>query len=58
MALLGGGAGLTLKGCGGVEHARQHGDHLGSGCVNDGGMASSAQGLSDHSLGPRLAVWK
>jgi putative transposase len=30
VALLGGGAGLALKGGGGLEHARQHGDHFGT----------------------------
>jgi len=58
LAVLGCGAGLALKGGGGLEHARQHGDHFGTGCVDDGGMASPAQGFGDHPLGPGLAVWQ
>jgi len=58
VALLGGGAGLALKGGGGLEHARQHGDHAGAGRVDDGCVASAAQGFGDHPLGPGLAVWQ
>jgi len=45
VALLGGGAGLAFKGCGGLEHERQHGGYLGSGCV-----VSPALGSDNHPL--------
>jgi hypothetical protein len=40
--VLGSGTEFALKGVGGLQDARQHGDHLCSGCRDESGMAPPA----------------
>ncbi len=35
-----------------------HADELGAGCIDDGGVAQKAKGLSDHPFGSGQPIWQ